>query len=723
MASIPRKDIPQFVRRCWEQWRRATRKNREAEEQRLKFYVGGDLQWRDEELTNRRNANRPWITDNRCKPAVDQIEGDIRLNPPGPQVHPVGQGADADTADIVEGLLRETEYRSAAKTAYSTAGKYSGASGFGVIELQTEYCSERDFAQQLRICSVEDPSTVFFDPTARMANRQDAMWGGKLRAYNEAEYRAVFGDKRKVLDRSAVSGWIQQAMGAMQETIGYQGDAATMREWTGSGRGPFYVAEFYLVELDPVPLRLCSDGIARFDDEEPPEGVTYDPSNDSERAVLRRSIKKYVVDALEVLQEPTDWLGRLIPLFPVLGPEVYIDGKLHRLSLIAGEIDKQRALNYVGSTMVELAGLMPKSPWIGAKGSFDDPKWKAANSEIWAYLEYTPVHVVDETTGQTQLAPPPQRNVWEAPIQWLIALGQYFIDGIKAGTAIYNPSLGQQQGDQSGRAIEQLRSESNVGNFSYSDNLHRAIEVMYNEMVYIFPKILTGQRVVTIVKPDSQHEVITINQEFPAEVGMAPQKKKQKANSITTGQYSVRVIAGPSFETRQENAIATLTDFFKVAPQALAAPGVAASFLRMVGEGNPQVEHMADMLSPNTGSDATPQQLGAQLAQAQQQNQALTLLVQKMQQAMQAKLPDLELRKWEAAIRAVTSIRVAEINASKDADNAKADREAEMFDNLMNRAHETAQQAVEHEHAAEQQQFAAAQQPQNGAPAPPTGAQ
>ena len=176
MAKIPKSEMPAYVRRCYSQWQTATKRNREAERERLRFYVGGDLQWRDDELTKRKNQQRPWVTINRVKPAVDQVEGDIRLNPPGPQVHPVGGGADADTADIIEGLIREVDYRSNACTAYSTAGKYSAASGYAVLELATEYVSEDSFAQQLVVKSVEDPEMVFLDPTARRANREDAGW-------------------------------------------------------------------------------------------------------------------------------------------------------------------------------------------------------------------------------------------------------------------------------------------------------------------------------------------------------------------------------------------------------------------------------------------------------------------------------------------------------------------------------------------------------------------
>ena len=704
--SLSEEEIPAYVRRCYENAKVANQRNREAEIERLRFYVGGDLQWREEELNKRRQSGRPWVTINKCKPAVDQIEGDIRINPPGPQCHPVGGGADKDTADIIEGLIREVEYRSGAKTAYSTAGKYVATSGYAVIELCTEWANNRTLTQQrLRIQSIEDPSNIFFDPTARMANRQDAAWAGKLKMYNKEEYKAAFGKKRKVLQGRG----IQSSMGWIQSAMGIDGNLAQINEWTGglAGEGPYYVAEFYMVQTDSVKLTLYDNNIAYFEDETPPETAQPKPGPEYTRMVPRRKIIKYLVDALEVL-DTTEWPGTLIPLFPVLGPEVYIDGKLHRLSVIAGAIDAQRGLNFAASSATEMAGLVSKAPWIGPRGTFDDPRWENANTEPYAYLEYTPVFITNDS-GQQVVAPPPQRNSWEAAIQWALALGQYFSDAIKAVTSIYDASLGREKSNQSGVAIEQLRSESNVGNFSYSDNLHRAIEVMYGEMCCIFPKIMDSSQVAIIVKPDSQHEGVQINQDFSGTEGIDPSTgKKGKANNICIGEYTVRVIAGPSYPTRQLEAIKTLIEFFKTSPQALAVPGVAPRFLRLLGDGNPQVEAMADLLMPaGQGEEENPAQTQAKMVQMQQENQKLMGFAKQLHEQIEAQLPKIEADKWKAALAALTNIKVAEIKAGVD----NTALEVKTLEHITGMAHETAMQATEHEHAASQSQMAAEQEP------------
>lgn len=691
--AIAKKDLPAYVRKCWLAAQKANEANRKAEIKRLKFYVGGDLQWDEETLRLRRAKNRPIITINKCKPAVDQIEGDIRLNPPGPDVHPIGGGADGDTADIIEGLIREVEYRSDAKTAYSTAGKYSAAGGYGCLELATEYVDDRSFAQRLRILSVEDPSAVFFDPAAREANRQDASWAGKLKSYSREEYSSLFGSKRRVLQPNG----LQAAMGWISDALGVSGDMAKLREWTGGGSGPFYVCEFYNVEIETEKLRMYTDHVARFDDEPVPSNAKAREGEENVRSVGRRTIRKYVVDAFEVLDE-TEWQGRIIPLIPVLGPEVYIEGKLHRLSLIEPAMQSQEALNYLATTLTELAGMLPKSPWIGWEGQFDDPRWQTANSEMWAYLEVKPAYGTNDL-GEQELLPAPQRNMWEAPIQWILASLGYFSDSIKATTAIYDPSLGAQKGQQSGTAIEQLRSESSVGNYSYADNLYRAIGVMYREMVNIFPKIMDGQRVVSIIKPDSQHEAVEINREFTDAVdGTAP---KKKANNITLGEYSCRVEVAKSWDTRQQEAVDMLSQFFKSAPQALASPGVAAQFLRLIGDGNPKVEALADLLAPGQqGGEQTPQQMQGQLQQAQQQNQQLTQALQQLHTALVTKQPELDVKKYIAELNALAGIREAQIKAGVDL----SQQDADTLEHMTGLAHEAATQAADQQHQAGMQQ-------------------
>jgi hypothetical protein len=74
------------------------------------------------------------------------------------------------------------------------------------------------------------------------------------------------------------------------------GSLAELNEWTGAGKGPFYVCEFCQVEIEPATLRLYSDNIARFDDEDVPRGVTRKDGDEYTRKVPRRKVALYTVD-------------------------------------------------------------------------------------------------------------------------------------------------------------------------------------------------------------------------------------------------------------------------------------------------------------------------------------------------------------------------------------------------------------------------------------------
>jgi len=115
--------------------------------------------------------------------------------------------------------------------------------------------AEASWAQRLIINSVEDPHTIFFDPKARKANRQDAMWAGNGDALRQRELYREVRKNRKILQPSG----LQRAGGWIADALGIGGNLAQLNEWTGAGEGPFYVCEFCMVEIEPATLRLYTD--------------------------------------------------------------------------------------------------------------------------------------------------------------------------------------------------------------------------------------------------------------------------------------------------------------------------------------------------------------------------------------------------------------------------------------------------------------------------------
>lgn len=704
-------DIPRLARKLFERAQASETDLRRAIKLRQTLYCAGGaegLSWDPAEKA-RREGKRPALEINECKPPCDAIETNIRVNPPGPITHPVGDAND-DTADVISGMIRQVEYSSNSPTIYSQAGRDSTAWGVGVIEFGTRYVSPTSFDQELYLVPNEDPTLWWFDPLARRPNREDAMWAIKgPKILSQESYMEAYGRKHKVLDGGFLN-TVQSYAGRFQDMLGWAGDYQSMNLWTTNGKGPFWVAEFWRITVTLKTLRLYTDNIARYDDEPAPINAKRKVDKDGDdsdyvRKVPIRKVMKYVVDACEVLEE-VEWIGDHIPCIAVLGPEIWIDGKLHRLSLIHGMVDAQRAFNYVATSMTEIAGKVPKAPWTGMKGQFVDEKWATASIDDWAYLEVTPVEMVSELSNSSTFAPMPTRNMMEAPIQWLIQLGTFFQAAMQSVSSYSANVLGKAKADQSGKAIEALQMEASQGNYSYPDGVNRGVGVMYQQWLSIIPKLYSKAQAQTIIKADGQHEQVLINQLFDHPSG----KKNpdgtpvQMSHDLAIGRYSVRVQAGPSFQTRNDAALENLANMFKASPQLLLIPGVAASYCKLLGEGNPKVDMVASMLPGGAGDEDSPQELQAKVQQMTAQIQQLQQQLQEASHTLQAKLPQVEASKFNAYLGYLKAVQVAEITASKDADNQNADRDAAQVETLLGLAHDAGTQAQDHQNALELQQ-------------------
>jgi hypothetical protein len=104
-----------------------------------------------------------------------------------------------------------------------------------------------------------------------------------------------------------------------------------------------------------------------------------------------------------------------------------------------------------------------------------------------------------------------------------------------------------------------------------------------------------------------------------------------------------------------------------------------------------------------------------QMGMMQQQQGQMQGLIQKLMLERQGKVIEQQGKASIVKMQEDTKLAVAQMNASKDSNEAIADREIQVYDMLHDAAHETAMQAQEHAHQAgmaQQQQAAAAQQQQ-----------
>jgi hypothetical protein len=93
-----------------------------------------------------------------------------------------------------------------------------------------------------------------------------------------------------------------------------------------------------------------------------------------------------------------------------------------------------------------------------------------------------------------------------------LQLAMHASDNIKATTGIFDASLGAQGNETSGRAITARQREGDVGNFHYSDNLHRTQRHAARVIMSGIPFVYDTERVVRLMGEDGKVTSATINQ-------------------------------------------------------------------------------------------------------------------------------------------------------------------------------------------------------------------
>jgi len=239
---------------------------------------------------------------------------------------------------------------------------------------------------------------------------------------------------------------------------------------------------------------------------------------------MSHKVTQRLLTGAEVL-ETNDWAGRYIPLVPVYGEEVNVEGKRYLRSLIRDAKDPQRMFNYWRTTTTELVALSPKAPFIGPKGAFqtDQAKWETANTDTHAYIEYD---------GNV----PPQRQAFAGVPAGALQEALNASDDMKAIIGMYDASLGARSNETSGRAILARQREGDVSTFHFIDNLSRAIEHAGRILIDLIPKVYTGERIVRVLGQDGAAASVQLGKPV-VEIG----PDGQPATNPVTGQPLSRI--------------------------------------------------------------------------------------------------------------------------------------------------------------------------------------
>ena len=597
----------------------------------LRFLLGGRNQWPAQAAQQRDLEGRPCMTFNQLPAILQQVTNDQRQNTPGIKVHPVDSGADVETAEVLQGLIRHIEYSSDADAAYDTAVNAAAACGFGVWRLLTEYEAPDSFDQVIKFSRVRNSLSVYIDPFAQCPVASDMRYCFITDLVPKEQFKREY-PNAKVTDG-----------------VEWQGIGDTYKQGWVRDAG-IIVAEYYWIELVADTLVLLQDGSTAWKSE---LGKDADVVSAKTRPSMRRTVRWAKITGADVLEEaviPGSW----IPVFPVYGQELDIEGQVHRWGVVRNAKDPARMYNFWMTSATEEVAMRPKTPYIGAEGQFEgfEQQWANAGKTNSAYLEYKPVSLAG------QLAPPPQRQPMADVPVGVLQMAMHARDNLKSTTGLYDASLGAQGNETSGRAILARQKEGDTANYHFVDNLNRAIKHCGRVMVEMIPHIYDGERVVRIRGEDEEISSARINTTEAGADGAA-----RVLNDLTVGKYDVTITAGPSYTTQRQEAAEAMTQFAQSWPKLMDVAGdkVVAN---MDWPGAEEIaERIKKTIPPGLADDGEgdePQVPPEVQQQIQQMDQAIQGLTQELEQAQSG----LE----KARIDAESRERVAEINAQAKLD-------------------------------------------------------
>lgn len=557
-------------------------------------------QWDDDSIELRNAAGkRPVLTWNRLHTFVQQVSNDGRQNKPSIHVTSA-DGGDPATAQVIQSRIRQIEYESDADVAYDTAREQQVGCGRGFYRVTTQWDKPPKWRQVIRLKQISNQFSVVFDPLAQEYDKSDAEYCFVDSLYSISKYKKEFGINTPLAQAdfydNAASDWIKQ----------------------GPNKDKIRIAEYWLKEYKPRTLVELKNGDSAWKDELPDSQYEH---IQNEREELDCTVCQYIIDGISVLKK-TEFLVPYIPIVPQFGRQEVVKGKLRNISLGRYAKDAQKLVNLYVSNIAEQIGQMPKTPYVGYEGQFDEhiEEWEDLNNIPRAYVTVKPV-----TDRNGNVLPLPRREMFEPPVQALTVGLMQAVDALKAACNIYDASLGAAPPDASGLAIENRNKESDNGNFHFLDNEARSRKYAGRIILALIRKLDATQDSIQVRSEDGKTSSVKLNQPVRHSDG------RMVTHNLQAGDYEPHIFTGPSNTSARQEASRFYANLAQQDKNFMQIGGDIL-FRNMDTPGAQELsERYKKMLPPQLQDATDPAQLQGKLQNSMQMIQQLSQTVHKLQ--------------------------------------------------------------------------------------------
>ena len=487
----------------------------------LKFTYDVDGgQWNEKVRNDRVASFRPVITVNKLLKFVRQLRGDMMLNRPRIKVIPVDNKADVKMAGLYNGIIRQIEYLNSANVAYDTAYMHLISSSIGFFRIVTKYADDNSFDQSIGIERIINPFAVHYDPAA-----SDPV-------YADARYCFIEENMEK-------KAFIKKHPGA--DTEGFSGDNIGMQWSNWFSEDNIKVAEYFYKE--PVKKKIVQ--LNTGDIVELSKDITIERLTSTGKVIVKdREVNSHKVmwckrSGSEILEGPTLWPGKNIPIIPVLGDEIVVNGKKHYLSLIRGAKGPQEMYNYWAAAATESVASIPKSLFIvdhkQIKGF--EKEWEDMSTSHRPYARFKSVAGVERPRRE------PQTSIPTA----IISMMQSTSFDIEDHLGRYESSKGEASNERSRVAILARIAQSDKGTYNFTESLTRAIVYAGRQFIDLIPKIYDTNRALRIMGEEGKEEIVQVN--IPI---MDAQGNIGVGNDLSVGEFDLIATVGASYSSKRQ---------------------------------------------------------------------------------------------------------------------------------------------------------------------------
>ncbi len=493
------------------------------------------------------------------------------------------------------------------------------AGGFSVMQVYTDYVSEKSFEQNIYVDRPFDPTLCGFDPLARDSHKGDGRFYFELYPMTRDDFDAEFGSR------------VSDSMSYSTNISGFSWSYKSERE------DIVLVCDFYEKKKRKTKIMKLSNGAVVTQDEYDKflekwesEGRIEQPPIPVGKARTTEivTIERYKFCETEVLSHEYTNFRQL--------PGVFIDGNSVMLSenntsyqmtrpLVYHAKGIQRLKTFAGQSLANELENLVQHKWVAPiEGIPEDYKEAYENVQKADILLYN--HFLD--THNPSVTIPPPREIMRPPIPAQISETFRMSDEMtQAILGSYDKTSGLKGAQLSGVAIARGAMQSNQAAVPYIMGYIKGLNQVANIVINLIPKYYRTPRSLPVVLPSGERSYQIINKDNSIYMNYDPDS------------LQVKVEAGANFAMQKEMALTTITSLMQASP-------TFAQFMNQEGLSilldNLEIRGI-DILKSK--AHEFEEKIKKQEAQAQQmQQQAQQMQMKQQQQASQMQEQSMHLR-------------------------------------------------------------------------------